>query len=244
MIAGGVLFTPRYTGTTKEYFLAGGQIPTWLAACSVLSATMSAATFLGGPDYGFRGDFTYLSSNIGALLAAIFVARLLIPRYYALGATTVYELLGLRFGKPAMRAAGGMFLVGRVLAGGTRVYLGAIAISMIMFSQIGALQILVASLVLVVISFGFTFVGGLKSIIWNDLIQFIIYVGVAVAILVFLWMLIPAPGRMILGALEDEHKLRLLDFSLGVSKPFSLLAIITGGTLLSIGNFGLDQDTT
>lgn len=244
MVAGGVLFTPRRTENAKEYFLAGGQIPPWLAAISVLSATLSAATFLGGPDYGFRGDYTYLSSNVGALLAATFVARLLIPRYYAIGATTVYELLDKRFGKAAMRAAGGMFLIGRILAGGTRVYLGAIAISMIVFGSIGAVQILVASVVLVVVSFGFTFVGGLKSVVWNDLIQFVIYVGAALAILVFLWLLIPASSGEIISALSQSGKLRLFDFSTDLTKPFSLLAIVTGGTLLSIGNFGLDQDTT
>ena len=248
MIAGGIAFTPRHTGTAKDYFLANGQIPAWLAAISVLSATLSAATFLGGPDYGYRGDYTYLSTNIGGLLAALFVAKVLIPRYYEMGVTTVYELLDVRFGKPAMRAAGGMFLIGRVLAGGTRVYLGAIAISMIMFGNIDAYGVVVASVALIVVSFGFTFVGGLKSIIWNDLIQFIIYVGAAIAILIFLWMLIPSSGSEILRGLaatpEGTNKLRLLDFSLGVAQPFSMLAILTGGFLLSVANFGLDQDTT
>jgi solute:Na+ symporter, SSS family len=247
-VAGGIAFTPRHTGTSKEYFLASGQIPAWLAAISVLSATLSAATFLGGPDYGYRGDYTYLSTNVGGLLAALFVAKILIPKYYAMGVTTVYELLDVRFGRPAMRAAGGMFLVGRILAGGTRVYLGAIAISMIMFGNIDAFGVVVASLALVAVSFAFTFVGGLKSIIWNDLLQFVIYVGAAIAILVFLWLLIPASGSEILQGLaltpEGQNKLRLFDFSLGLSQPFSMLAIVTGGFLLSVGNFGLDQDTT
>jgi solute:Na+ symporter, SSS family len=248
MLAGGIAFAPRQTGDARDYFLAGGQIPSWLAAISVLTATLSAATFLGGPDYGYRGDYTYLSTNVGGLLAGVFVARILIPRYYALGVTTVYELLGMRFGTPAMRAAGGMFLVGRVLAGGTRVYLGAIAISMIMFGDVSASGIFFASLALIVLSFVFTFAGGLKSVIWNDLIQFVIYVGAAFAILIFLWWLIPASGSEIVGALRNApdgaNKLRLFDLSVGVSQPFSLLAILTGGFLLSVGNFGLDQDTT
>ena len=248
MIIGGIAFTPRHTGDAKDYFLAGGQIPPWLAAISVLSATLSAATFLGGPDYGYRGDYTYLSTNVGGMFAAIFVAKVLIPRYYAMGATTVYELLDARFGKPAMRAAGGMFLIGRVLAGGTRVYLGAIAVAMIMFGDISASGVVVAAFALVVLSFAFTFVGGLKSVIWNDLIQFVIYVGAAVGILFYLWMLIPASSADIYSAVtatpEGTNKLRLFNWSLGVSEPFSMLAVMTGVFLLSVGNFGLDQDTT
>jgi Na+/proline symporter len=54
----------------------------------VLSATQSAATFLGGPDYGYHGDLTYLSGNIGGLLGAIFVAHVMIPRFYRIKATT------------------------------------------------------------------------------------------------------------------------------------------------------------
>ncbi len=249
MVAAGVYFMPRSTSDAKDYFLAGGELPPWLAAVSVLSATMSAATFLGGPDYGYRGDFTYLSSNIGAMLAALFTARVLIPRYYALGVTTVYELLARRIGTTAMRAAGGMFLVGRVLAGGTRVYLGAIAVSMIMFGAVGGMEIVVAALVLVVLSFVFTFVGGLKSIVWNDLVQFVIYVGAAVTILVFLWLLIPASAGEIIATLREPpgggpSKLRLLDFSFDLSQPFTVPAIFTGVFLLCVGNTGLDQDTT
>lgn len=249
MVAAGIYFMPRDTEDAKDYFLAGGELPPWLAAVSVISATMSAATFLGGPDYTYRGDFTYLSSNIGAVLSAIFAARVLIPRYYAMGVTTVYELLDRRFGPLAMRAAGGMFLVGRVLAGGTRIYLGAIAVSMIMFGSIGAGEIFIASLALVVISFVFTFVGGLKAVVWNDLVQTAIYVGSAVAILVFLWLLIPESATAIIAKLETPagggpSKLELFDFSLDLSRPFTMPAIFTGVFLLCVGNNGLDQDTT
>ncbi|MGN5373342.1 hypothetical protein [Sphingomonas hankookensis] len=85
---------------------------------SVLSATQSAATFLGGPDYGYGADLTYLTGTVGGLLGAMFVAHVMIPRFYAIRATTAYELLTMRFGIRATRWAGGMFLIGRVFAGG------------------------------------------------------------------------------------------------------------------------------
>ncbi len=248
LIGGGWFFMPKHTENARDYFLASGQVPAWLAAVSVLSATQSAATFLGGPDYGYRGDYTYLSSNIGGLLGAIFVARVLIPRFYAIGATTVYELLDQRYGRGAVRWAGGMFLVGRVLAGGARVYLAAIAISMVMFANVSADGILLASAALVAASFAFTFVGGLKSVLWNDLIQFIIYLGAAIAVLVLLWMSIPASTAEIVQGLaatpQGVNKLRVFNFSTDLSQPFSMLAIMTGVFLLYIGNSGLDQDTT
>ncbi|HHL42212.1 MAG TPA: sodium:solute symporter, partial [Hellea balneolensis] len=96
----------------KDYFLGGNSMPYWVVAVSVLATSQSAATFLGGPDQGYRGDYTYISTNVGAILAAIFVAKVLIPKYYALKATTVYELLAKRFNQNTMRAAGGMYLIG------------------------------------------------------------------------------------------------------------------------------------
>jgi len=248
LVVGGWAFTPRHTETARDYFLASGTVPAWLAAVSVLSATQSAATFLGGPDFGYNGDLTYLGTNLGGLLGAIFVARVLIPRFYAARVTTVYELLTQRYGTRATRSAGAMFLVGRVLAGGARLYLAAIAVAMVMTSTVSAQGILVAAALLVAASFLFTFMGGLRSVLWIDLIQFTVFLASAIAVLVFLRLSIPATNADILHGLAHApggvDKLRLFDLSLDPSKPFSLLAIVTGVALLYVGSSGLDQDVT
>ncbi|MXP26584.1 sodium:solute symporter [Altererythrobacter indicus] len=248
LLAGGWIFTPRKTASAHDYFLAGGNVPAWLAAISVLSATQSAATFLGGPDYGYHGDLTYLSGNIGGLIGAVFVSHVMIPRFYAMKATTAYELLTLRFSEAATRWAGGMFLVGRVFAGGARVYLAAIALAIVIAGSVSAHSIMIAAAVLIVASVLFTFVGGLKSVLWNDLIQFIVYLGSAIAVLVFLRMSIPASTSQIIDGLmhtpEGVNKLQFFDFSTDLSHPFSLLAVVTGLSLLYIANAGMDQDTT
>ncbi|MFM5915954.1 MAG: sodium:solute symporter [Novosphingobium sp.] len=248
LFTGGWLFRPRGASNTREYFLAGGTIPAWMAAISVLSATQSAATFLGGPDYGFRGDLTYLSGNIGGMIGAVFVAHFLIPRFYAIKATTVYELLEVRFSRRAMRAAGLMFLVGRVFAGGARVYLAAIAVAMVMFGSVDASGIVVAAGLVMVAAFAFTFAGGLRSVILNDLIQFVVYLGAALAVLVWLWTSIPAPAGVIIEGLRHSpdgvDKLRLFDWSTDPTKPFAMPAIIFGVSLLYVASTGTDQDVT
>ena len=238
----------RRANDARDYFLASGAVPPWLAAISVLATTQSAATFLGGPDYGYRGDFTYLGANIAALLAAFVVARVFMPRFYAMDVTTVYELLGRRFGAGAMRAAGAMFLVGRVMAGGARLYLAAVAVSMLLFMSVSAGGVLTAAALLVTVAFAFSVRGGLRSIVWIDLIQFAVYAGVAVAMLLFLRSLIPLPLSQILHGLavtpEGRDKLRLFNPTLDPTQPFALPAILCGLTLLNIGSFALDQDVT
>lgn len=243
----GFLSTRRQRDSA-DYFLAGHGVPIWLVAVSVLSTTQSAATFLGAPDYGYRGDYTYLTSYLGPLIAAFLVAKFLIPRFYAERVTTVYELLGNRFDARAMRAAGGMYLIGRIFASGARLYLAAIAVSMIVFADIQPSNVLIASVALVVLGLVFTFIGGLRSVIWSDLVQVVLYVGAALIVLYFLWSSIPASTGDILRGLtttpDGGNKLRLIDLSLDLSAPFSLLATVTGITLLFFASMGLDQDIT
>lgn len=241
-------WSTRKAQTADDYFLAGHHAPTWLVVVSVISTMQSAATFLGAPDNSFRGDYSYLASNLAAVIAAFVVARFLIPRFYAIGATTVYELLETRFDATARRAAAGMYLVGRILASGARLYLAAIAVSMIIFLDVTPEHIVIASAVLVVFGIVFTLFGGLNAVIWSDLVQVVLYVGGALLVLLFLWNRIPAPTGEIIDALRHTpggvDKLRLFDWSMDFSKPFTVWAILTGLVLLNIGNAGLDQDTT
>lgn len=244
----GYFSTRRNMRNADDYFLASHHAPTWLVAISVLSTVQSAATFLGVPDNSFRGNYTYLTSVIGALLGAWLVARVLIPRFYAMGASTVYELLEQRFDVTARRAAGAMYLVGRIFASGARLYLAAIAVSMIMFLDVDAEHLILASLALLLFGLAFTFMGGLNAVIWSDLVQVVLYVGAAIMVLWFLLVKIPAPIPDIVNGLVNDpdggNKLRIFDWSLDFATPFSMLAAVTGLVLLNAANSGLDQDTT
>ena len=244
----GWFFSRTKSDNAKDYFLGGNTMPYWVVAVSVLATSQSAATFLGGPDQGYRGDYTYLATNIGTIIAAIFVAKILMPKFYALKVTTVYELLAERFNQRTMRAAGGMYLIGRIFASGSRLFLAAIAVAMILFSNVDAQSIVISAFLMMVLGFSITFLGGIKSVIWSDLIQFIIYWGAAIAVLVILWQAIPASSADVIEGLrngpEGQNKLKFFDFSIDFSKPFAMISVMTGMTLLAIASFGMDQDMT
>jgi len=248
VVGGGILLSRRRTASMQEYFLGGNQMSTWVVMFSVIATTQSAATFLGGPDYGFRGDYTYLGSSLGAVMAALFVARFLINRFYELKVTTVYELLAIRYGDNAKHAAGAMYLVGRVFANGARLYMAAIAVAMMLFFNIAPQSVILATLMIAIFSLFITLIGGVRSVIWSDFGQFLIYFGAALIALFSLWTQLSLTFPEMISALRETpdgaNKLVLFDFSLDFSKPFTFWAIITGVFLLNFGNFGLDQDTT
>lgn len=243
-----VMTSRAKVNSSQDYFLGGNQMSLWVVAVSVLATSQSAATFLGGPDLGYRGDLSYLASMVGAVLAALFVAVFLLPRFYAMRATTVYELLEQRFGERGMKASAFMYFTGRIFASGARLYLAAIALSMLFFGDIEVASIVFTSLLLVIVAFSLTFIGGIRAVIWSDLLQFIVYFGAALAALVYLYGQVPHDFQTIYGALAETpagvNKLQIFDFSTDLHKPFTFWASITGLFLLNVAALGLDQDMT
>lgn len=233
------LFSRLAVRNVRDYFVGGNSVPMFAAAVSILATTQSAATFLGGPEFAYRRDLSFLGFYFSALLAVVFVAKVLVPRFYAIRAVTVYELLEQRYGSRAKREAGVMFLVGRVLASGARLYIGALAVSMIIFMDIAAAHIFVAIVILIAGALAYTYFGGVKSVIYSDAIQAFTYVGAGIAVLIYLLQSLPVDAATMFGVLEAEGKLTLLDTGGG---NFTIWSLFGGWLLLNIAAYGLDQD--
>ncbi|MEA2091362.1 MAG: sodium:solute symporter [Campylobacterota bacterium] len=226
--------------SSREYFISANSMPMFAVAISVLATSQSAATFLGAPEFSYKHDFTFIGFYLSALLGVIFVAYVLIPKFYAMRAVTVYELLESRYGKRAKKQAGIMFLIGRVLASGARLYIGALAISMILFGNILFLNVSLSITILMLGALAYTYFGGIKSVILSDIIQAMTYVGAGLVVLVFLYYSLD--GVNIMQTLQEHEKLRLFDTS--IDGKFSIVGLLSGWLLLNIAAFGLDQDMT
>lgn len=237
-----VLLSRVKVKSTRDYFVGGNTVPMFAVAMSVLATSQSAATFLGGPEYSYGKDLTFIGFYISAFIAVLFVAKVLIPRFYAINAVTVYELLEIRYGARAKRQAGVMFLIGRLFASGARLYIGALAISMILFLDIQPLHVAISVAILMLGALAYVYFGGVKSVIFSDIIQAITYIGAGIAVLVYLYMALGTDFTTIYSTLEINNKLRLLDWSM--SGGFSVWALMGGWLLLNIAAYGLDQDMT
>jgi len=224
--------------SSEEYFNASHSMGVLPVALSLVATSQSAATFLGAPEYAYMYDFTFLGFYVSALLAVLFVAYYFVPRFYAMKLLTVYELLESRYGVLAKQQAGMMFLVGRVMASGARLYIATLAVSMILFYDVSFLHIVLSSSLLLVGALLYTYFGGVKSVILSDVIQLVIYVGAGIVVLVFLYSTLDIHHMW--NTLHEYHKLRVLDTSL--EGKFSLVSLLTGWLLLNIAAFGLDQD--
>jgi SSS family solute:Na+ symporter len=241
----------RQANNSSDYFLGGNNMPPLLVAISVLATSQSAATFLGGPDMGFRGNLSYLATNIGAIIATLLVIKWLIPRYYHLKVTTVYELLESRFNATAKNHAGKMYLFGRVFASGARLYMAALAVAMLLFNNIDASSVVMAIVLLAAVGLACTMAGGIRSVIYTDALQCAVYVSAALVVLGYLYHSLQLDLASLYAVLsqplaDGTSKLLLFDFRADISSSgvFTVWSALTGFVLLNIAAFGLDQDMT
>jgi len=241
-----ILLSRKKILTSREYFVGSNAMPTFAVAISVLATSQSAATFLGAPEYSYKLDLTLIGFYFSALLGVYFVSKVLIPRFYAINALTVYELLEGRYGSDAKKQAGIMFLIGRLFASGARLYIAALAVSMIMFYDISLVHVSLSIGILIFGALIFTYFGGVKSVIFSDIIQAVTYIGAGLAVIVYIYSSLDMNTSQILDALSTKDKLRLIDFELSFTSDgkFNIFGLFTGWFLLNIAAFGLDQDLT
>lgn len=256
LLIGTGVWLSRRQGGTEDYFLAGRRMPSWAVAISVYATATSAATFIGAPDEAFAGDLTFLSTNIGTVLAVFIVAFVFIPAYYARRVTTVYELIGARFGPAARQATSWTFMLGRVFSSGARVFIAAHALAYVLFGDIQPQHLLIGVAMLSVAGVLYTVVGGIATVIWTDVVQAAVLIVAVLAALIVLLMRVPIGvfeiGEVLRGA-DGGSKLRVLDMhpnltgttgnSAGAfSKNYTLLTALTGWMLLGVAAYGADQD--
>jgi SSS family transporter len=244
LLAGvGWWFSRRGARTSREYFLGTRAMPAWAVAVSILATAQSAATFVGVPASSYRNDLSYLVANLGGIIAAVVLARVFIPAYYRAGVTTPYELLEARFGPGARTGAAVAYLLGRVLASGARVFVGALPVSLLLFGDTRADHVALAVCAFIVFGVLFTFLGGVSSVIWTDLVQVAVYLGAAVAAVVVLWVRIDLPAAEVLSVLRGPpDKLAVVSLSTSPAVEFTLFTALTGFVLLTLASHGTDQD--
>ena len=90
----------RASSEANDYFLAGGRIPWWAAACSFVATAMTAASVFGLPQAGYASNFVDIGANIAALVAVVFIIGGIVPRVLSAGQVTVYRMLDQRFFDP------------------------------------------------------------------------------------------------------------------------------------------------
>src|SRR6266540_2315284 len=257
------LYMGRKEENLKDFALGGRRIPWWAVLASLIAAETSAGTFFGTPGEGFAlRNYTYLQLAIGTIIGRVLVSYIFIKPYYDYKVYSIYEYLTARFGVPTKNAASAVFMITRLLASGARLYVAAIALAlayeMISGSRPNQIQTLWsyigATVGIVVLTAIYTTFGGIKAVIWTDLIQASIMIGSGLIALGLLYFAIPGGWHEIVQRHGTFQGSDLITTGLDPAKhgwdkvksmfetEYTIFAGLIGSTFITMATHGTDQD--
>lgn len=226
-----------------DMHLGGRQTP-WLAALiSVVATEISAATLLGAPEAAFNGALLYVQLMLGSLVGRYIVAYFFVPAYYKAAVVTVYEFLERRLGAVSRKLTAILFLLNRMIADSVRLFMAAFTLEIIFSWSIeAAIALILCTTLLYVMR------GGIKAVIWADVLQGSVFAGGGIVILLSLIWQLKQKGHS-LGSLWTDlglnGKLELVHFGSlqdTLTNPYSFVAAFVGGIVLTMATHGTDHD--
>lgn len=233
----------RITGkndSNNDFFKAGKQSPWYLVAFGMIGASLSGVTFISVPGWVKSSEFSYFQVCLGYIAGYVVVAFMLLPIYYKLNLTSIYEYLQQRFGRVSHKTGAFFFFVSRVLGAAFRMYLMAIVLQQFVFEQwnIPFEATVILSILLIWI---YTNKGGIKTIVWTDTLQTLFMVC---AVVLSIYFITDQLGWSFSEFLVSDE---LNQYS-SIFKTDSILArdhflkSFLGGMFITICMTGLDQD--
>jgi solute:Na+ symporter, SSS family len=236
------IYVGRRQKDAKDYFVAGRSIPWWAVMFSVVASETSALTFISIPALAYATNLGFLQIAGGYILGRIVVAYTLLPRYYEGELVTAYALLEKRFGLATRRFTSIVFMVTRGLADAVRVFATAIPIALILNGVIPRNLVMpTAVLILGTLTVIYTYKGGMRAVVWTEILQASVYILGGISAAVLLGRSLPGGWGQIIDVAGAADKLRVIDFYTGFDRPHTIFAGLIGGAFLAMASHGADQ---
>ncbi len=236
-------------GTIKDFFLGGRRLPWWSVSGSMIATEISALTFIGVPGivFGLTGDWTYLQWGLGSMIARFLVAWWLVPLYYEKEIYSPYDFMGHRLGELARVLVTALFSLGSILGQSVRVLVTAIILK-----EVTGMDPWICIVIIGLVAIGWTLMGGMQTVIWTDVMQFVLFIfGGLLALFLLVkglgWGEIVAANQYVNDAGESVSKMRWLDLTTPFQDPTLRYTLWVGLLAMPFQNFtafGVDQLNT
>ena len=226
----------RFNNSTEDYFLGGRNLPWPVAMFSIVATETSVLTFISVPGLAYRDDWFFLQLAMGYLFGRILVSIFLLPQYFETGITSIYEVIGKKFGPDIQKVASGVFLITRVFADGVRFLATAVVVQVIT-----GWSLHIAVLIIGLVTLVYTLTGGIRTVVWVDSIQFALYLFGGVTSIIFALNYLGKPLGDVISELSISGKMSIFNWTGNpLSDPYYFISAIVGGVLLSFSSHGVD----
>jgi SSS family transporter len=156
--------------SSDTFFTGDRQSPWYLVAFGMIGASLSGVTFISVPGKVVNDGMAYFQVVMGYVLGYIVIAQLLMPIYYRLNVTSIYEFLEKRLGLVSYKTGAAFFILSRTLGSAIRLYLATVVLQLFLFDDLGVPYWLTACITILLI-WVYTFKGGIKTIVYTDTFQ-------------------------------------------------------------------------
>ena len=237
------IWVGRRQKDARDYFVADRAIPWWAVMFSIVATETSALTFISTPGLAYRTNLGFLQIVIGYLIGRIVVAYFLLPKYFEGEIVTAYALLERRFGLTTRRFTSIIFMVTRALADSVRVFATAVPIAIVIGPVVTDQRLVMPAAVLIlgVLTIIYTYRGGMKAVVWTELVQATVYISGGAAALFILGGLVTGGWGAIWSSASAAGKTQAIDFAFTLSNPHTVWAGLIGGAFLAMASHGTDQ---
>ncbi|MGY8780858.1 MAG: sodium:solute symporter [Fidelibacterota bacterium] len=230
------IWQSRFNESSEDYFLGGRNLPWPVAMLSIVATETSVLTFISIPGLAYRGDWFFLQLAIGYIIGRVLVSLFLLPQYFKSGVTSIYEVIGHKFGLEIQKVASGVFLVTRILADGVRFLATAVVVQVITGWSLSSAVMIIGTVTLV-----YTLSGGIRTIVWVDSIQFILYLFGGIASIIIVLNHLDQSLFEAIPILAEQGKLTIFNLEGNFIKdPYYFISAIVGGVFLSFSSHGVD----
>jgi Na+/proline symporter len=249
MLIGIAWLTSRGSSDNHSFFMAKRQSPWYLIAIGMIGTSISGITYISVPGWVEARSFSYMQTVFGFLLGYVVIAFVLMPMYYKLNLISIYTYLEKRFGVKSYKTGSAFFLLSRTVGSGFRLYLAAMVLLQFvttpLLASTGMSQDMIFGLTVFVtigLIWSYTFKGGVKTIIWTDLIQTICLIAALVMTLVIIGGKLGLDFGGIVSTIKNSAKSQIFYFEHGWSDPKNFFKQFLSGASICIVMSGLDQD--
>ncbi len=225
--------------SANDYFVGERDLSWWAVCFSIVATETSTLTVISVPGVAYLGAYGFVELAFGYLLGRSIVAIVLLPLYARGNLVSAYQYLGIRFGPKVQGLASATFLVTRLLAEGVRLFASAIPIALLLAAIGVHASYLVIIVVLAGVTVAYTYIGGIRAVVWTDAIQMMLYLGGA---LLSVGILLHGTSLADLGHAFAAGKFEVFNFHAPIlTSPFAFVAAIFGGAVFTMASHGADQ---
>tara|TARA_X000000950_G_scaffold242061_1_gene296089 strand:+ start:1833 stop:3236 length:1404 start_codon:yes stop_codon:yes gene_type:complete len=223
--------------TIEDYFLGGRNIPWYVAMMSIVATETSVLTFISVPGLSYSGNWTFLQLSLGYIIGRLGVSVLLLPIYFEKGVISIYQIIGMKFNLSMQRISSLVFLATRLLADGVRFLATAVIVQILTGWSIFTSIFIIGCTTLI-----YSFFGGIRSILWIDFFQFILYLFGGLTAIIIGLSYIELSFFDLFSYLSSREKLQLFEFSGNpIGNSYHFISALIGGIFLSLASHGIDH---